>query len=75
MKITMPEGFMPPKNARPGESFEVVATISQEEDGSFELESIDGTKLPDADMDEDSKEEMSRTDATNIKLPFEEEEY
>jgi len=72
MKITMPEGFMPPKNARPGESFEVVATISQEEDGSFELESIDGVKLPDADMDEDS---MERTDATNIKLPFEEEEY
>jgi hypothetical protein len=72
MKITMPEGFTPPKNARPGESFDVVATISQEEDGTFELESIDGVELPDADKEEDS---MERTDATNIKLPFEEEEY
>ena len=71
MKITLPEGFMPPKNARPGESFEVVATISQEEDGSFELESIDGVELPDAE----EEAPMERTDATNIKLPFEEEEY
>lgn len=68
MKITLPEGFMPPQNARPGESFEVVATLSQEEDGSFELEAIDGVKLEDTDTEEDS---MERTDATNIKLPFE----
>jgi hypothetical protein len=74
MKLTLPEGFMPPKNARPGESFEVVATLSQEEDGSFELEAIDGVKLADTDEEEDSVEEMSRTDSTNIKLPFEEEE-
>lgn len=59
---------MPPQNARPGESFEVVATLSQEEDGSFELEAIDGVKLEDTDTEEDS---MERTDATNIKLPFE----
>lgn len=68
MKITLPEGFMPPQNALPGESFEVVATLSQEEDGSFELEAIDGVKLEDTDTEEDS---MERTDATNIKLPFE----
>lgn len=63
---------MPPKNARPGESFEVVATLSQEEDGTFELEAIDGVKLPDDDTKEDA---MERTDSTNIKLPFEEEDY
>ena len=74
MKITLPEGFKPPATARPGEAFEVVATLTMEEDGSFEIESIDGVKLADTDMEEDSAEEMSRTDGTNIKLPFEEEE-
>ena len=52
----------------------MVATLTQEEDGSFEIESIDGVKLADTDTEEDSAEEMSRTDATNIKLPFEEED-
>ena len=72
MKLALPKGFAPPQNARPGEPFEVVATLSQEEDGSFELEAIDGVKLAD-----DEEEEMpvnDRTDASNIKLPFGEDE-
>ena len=72
MKLSLPKGFAPPQNARPGEPFEVVATLSQEEDGSFELEAIDGVKLAD-----DEEEEMpvnDRTDASNIKLPFGEDE-
>ncbi len=73
MKLPLPKGFAPPQNARPGEPFEVVATLSQEEDGSFELEAIDGVKL----ADEEEEEEMpvdDRTDSTNIKLPFGEDE-
>lgn len=73
MKIALPEGFAPPKNARPGEPFEVVATVTQAEDGSYDLVAIDGTPVPD---EEEMTEEVPmdpRTDASNIKLPFEEE--
>ena len=35
------------------------------------LFAIDGVKLPDDDTEEDA---MERTDSTNIKLPFEEED-
>ena len=72
MKLPLPKGFAPPQNARPGEPFEVVATLSQEEDGSFELEAIDGVKL--ADEEEEEMPVNDRTDSTNIKLPFGEDE-
>ena len=45
MKITLPAGYELPENARPGEPFEAVATLTQEEDGTFELTAIDGIKL------------------------------
>lgn len=73
MKIPLPEGFTPPKNARPNEPFEVVATFRQSEDGTFDLTALDGVALP----EEEAAEEMPmdlRTDASNIKLPFEEDE-
>lgn len=35
-----------PEGTRPGESFEVVATISPSEDGSFMLSALDGMKMP-----------------------------
>lgn len=66
---------MPPKNANPGESFEVVATIEPSEDGSFSLVAIDGVKLPETEEDEEEGMEPvnERTDSTNIRLPFEED--
>lgn len=71
MKIPLPEGFTPPKNARPDEPFEVVATFRQAEDGTFDLTALDGVPLPE---EEAEPEEIDmRTDASNIKLPFEEE--
>ena len=81
MKLTMPEGFMPPKDSRPGEPFEVVATISPSEDGGFSLTAIDGVKMPEDDEEDDEGEEEEgmmpaneRTDATNVRLPFGEDE-
>lgn len=68
MKLMLPEGFTPPSNARPGETFEVVATIEPEEDGSFMLVAVDGIKLPEEDeIDE-------RVDASKVEIPFGEEE-
>ncbi len=45
MKITLPENYPLPENARPGEPFEAVATLKPNEDGSFELTAIDGVEL------------------------------
>lgn len=75
MKLNMPEGFAPPQNARPDEPFEVVATILPSKKGGFSLIALDGVKLPDEE-DEDDEEEIvdPRTDSTNIRLPFEDEE-
>lgn len=68
MKLTLPEGFAPPKNAQPDEPFEVVATIRPSEDGTFSLVALDGVKLP------EESEETERTDASEIRIPFEDEE-
>lgn len=65
---------MPPKNARPNEKFEVVATICPCEDGTFCLVAIDGVKLPEDEEEDDEMETDDRTDSTNIKLPYEEED-
>jgi hypothetical protein len=71
MKITLPEGFMPPKNARSDEPFEVVATLRPSEDGTFSIVAVDGLKL----SEEDEMEEVDeRTDASAIRLPYEEDD-
>jgi hypothetical protein len=70
MKINLPEGFMPPKNARPDEPFEVVATLRPDEDGTFSLVAVDGLKLAEDDEEDEMNE---RTDASAIRLPFEDE--
>ena len=77
MKITLPEGFTPPKNARPNEPFEIVASIRPSEDGTFSIVAIDGVPLPEEEEDDEMDDAMpmnERTDASNIKLPFEEED-
>lgn len=48
MNIPMPKGFEMPENAKPGEPFEVVATIVAGEDGSFNITAIDGAALQEA---------------------------
>jgi hypothetical protein len=80
MKITLPEGFPLPENARPGEPFEVVATIAPGEDGGFSITAIDGMKLSEEEEPEDEMEEEDETegetpvneynDASGVKLPF-----
>lgn len=84
MKITLPEGFKMPENARPGEAFDVVATIAPSEDGMFSIAALDGMPMPTEEAPEmEEPEEMedmeepeesggvnSRTDASRIKLPF-----
>ncbi len=81
MKITLPEGFPLPENARPGEPFEVVATIAPGEDGGFSITAIDGMKLSEEEeSEEDEMEEEDETegetpvtdynDASGVKLPF-----
>ena len=71
----MPGGFPPPKNARPNEPFEIVASIRPSEDGTFSIVAIDGVPLPEEEEDDEMEMPMNeRTDASNIKLPFEEED-
>jgi hypothetical protein len=85
MKITLPQGFKMPEGSRPGEPFEVVATIAPSEDGSFSLAALDGMSLPEeGEMEEpEEMEEMGeeeeyeegapvneRTDSSKIVLPF-----
>jgi hypothetical protein len=81
MKITLPEGFPLPENVRPGEPFEVVATIAPGEDGGFTLTAIDGMKLPEegepeeVEMEEEDETEgmtpvTDRNSAAGVQLPF-----
>lgn len=60
---------MPPKNARPDEPFEVVATIRPTEDGQFSIVALDGVALPEEEAPVDE-----RVDATNVRLPFGEDD-
>jgi hypothetical protein len=81
MKITLPEGFPMPENSRPGEPFDVVATIRPDEGGMFALVALDGMELPSDEGEEMEEEEYeegeeeggevpAQVDARNIKLPF-----
>lgn len=78
MKITLPEGFLPPENARPGEPFEVVAMIQPSEDGSHSLVSLNGMKMVEEDEEMEDEEEPgedmekmpARNDGSRISLPF-----
>jgi hypothetical protein len=75
MKIILPDGFPMPENARPGEAFEVVATIQPSDDGTFDIAALDGMPMPEEEMMEEETEEMGempdRTDSSNISIPFE----
>jgi hypothetical protein len=68
MKITLPEGFQVPSTAKPGQPFEVVATIVMGEDGAM-LTSLDGMEL--AEEEEEGEEEEAEYAQPEITLPFE----
>ena len=70
MKITLPQGFELPEGAKPGQPFEVVATLELNEDGSAELEALDG--IPVEPETEETAEMEPEEEAPAIKLPWEE---
>jgi len=70
MILPLPQGFTPPENARPGEAFEVVATVKANEDGSFELLAIDGMEVGKSETP--AKEDAMSRFAAKVKLPWDE---
>jgi hypothetical protein len=66
MKITLPEGFQPPENLKPGTPFEVVATMTMSDDGTYDLTAIDGVELPESEEDEGEEDEME----VELQLPW-----
>jgi hypothetical protein len=73
MKITLPEGFKIPDTAKPGQPFEVVATLVMGDDG-VSITALDGMELAEAEMEEGTEmEEGEETEYAEpeIKLPFE----
>lgn len=72
MKLNLPKGYKPPENAQPGQPFEAVATLSPEEDGSFELVAIDGIKLgEDEEEPEDEAGEVETQMPWDMESPLE----
>lgn len=72
----MPKGYQPPDDAKPGEPFEVVATMVMTEDGEFELQAIDGVPIEEAPEDEaaEGPETPESKFAKGIQMPWDEEE-
>lgn len=69
MILALPQGYTPPESARPGEPFEVVASIKANDDGTFELLTIDGMELGQEEAAEE-QDEMSKF-AAKVPLPWE----
>jgi hypothetical protein len=77
MKITLPPDYKAPDNAKPGEPFEVVATLVQAEDGSFDLTQVDGMPVNDDEANETDESEtqamapkVAGPDASRFKMPW-----
>lgn len=71
MKLNLPANFPIPENARPGEPFEVVATITPGEDGGFNLTAIDGIELSDEEEEMEGPTPVNEyNDASGVQLPF-----
>ena len=74
MILSLPEGYAPPENARPGEPFEAVATLKVNDDGSFELLMIDGAELAKEKEEAAEEEDEMAKFAAKIPLPWEQEQ-
>jgi hypothetical protein len=57
MKITLPDGFQIPATAKPGEPFEVTATLMMGEGGTM-LTALDGVALMEEEEEEEEEEGM-----------------
>jgi len=55
IEFQLPDGFNTPQDVEPGATFDAVASLKLEEDGSVELVSLDGVPVGD-DKDSDKKE-------------------
>lgn len=67
MKIMLPEGFELPETAQDGEPFDAVVTLRPGEDGSYTIESLNGSPLP---KEEEEMEEEEVVADPEIVLPF-----
>ena len=68
MKIILPEGFQMPASAKPGEPFEVVATLLADENGMVNMTALDGVALAEKEEEEEEAEEYADPEIT---MPFE----
>ena len=66
MKITLPEGFELPEMAKPGEAFDVVATLKLCDDGMLELKALDGAEVEEPEEMEDEEE----SPVSRIRMPW-----
>jgi hypothetical protein len=58
MQITLPTSYEVPSGVKPGEPFDVSATLVKNEDGTFNLVAIDGVDL-DTDKEQGEGAEQS----------------
>lgn len=72
MKITLPEGFKMPTDAKPGQPFEAVATLVMGEDGTM-ITALNGVALAEEMEDEEMEGEGEETEYAEpeVKIPFE----
>jgi hypothetical protein len=73
MKITLPEGFKMPTDAKPGQPFEAVATLVMGEDGTM-ITALNGVALAEEmEGEEMEAEEMAEAEYAEpeVKIPFE----
>jgi|694.fasta_scaffold51929_5 hypothetical protein len=54
-----PKGFSAPEDSKPGQPFEVMATVVMAEDGSLTLNAVDGVPVTEAPEPEDTEADNS----------------
>jgi hypothetical protein len=71
-----PKGFSAPEDSKPGQPFEVMATVVMAEDGSLTLNAVDGVPVTEAPEPEDTEADNSaeseaegEASETEIELP------
>lgn len=66
LSFRAPEGFSAPEDSKPGQPFEVMATLTMGEDGMLALNAIDGAPIS---MDEAPEDEMGEEPEMEIEAP------
>lgn len=61
-----PEGFSAPEDSKPGQPFEVMATVVMADDGSLTLNAVDGVPVA---AEESSVEAGGESPETEVELP------